>query len=177
MTGEVDDYGEMVRPKVGKGGPCQIREESLLRRETSGEEGWPWEGSRVGRSRFSTASCELLIAPSRASPLPASLSFPVLENQEGWWAQHHLVFRSTRRASKSGAWFRGQRGRMGDANVDKGQCGSPKVGLDCQNFRRNIVWWENATVRHPIGDGVVDECDKSRSATRVWRSRLTVATP
>ena len=41
---------------------------------------------KVGRSRFATANCELLIAPSIASPLVAALSPPVLENQEGWWA-------------------------------------------------------------------------------------------
>ena len=26
MTGEGDGYGEMVKPKGGKGGPCHIRE-------------------------------------------------------------------------------------------------------------------------------------------------------
>ena len=39
-----------------------------------------------------------------------------------------------------------------------------EVCLDCQNFRRVIIG-ENATVRHPIGDGVVDEGDKSPTAT------------
>ena len=73
------------------------------RRVISGEEGWPWVRSRVGKSWFATASCELLTtlsrasprpaalsrasplpaALSRASPLPAALSSPVLENQEG----------------------------------------------------------------------------------------------
>ena len=74
---------DIVRPN---GGPCHIREECPLRRVISGEEGWPWEASGVGRSWFATASCKLLIAPSRASPLVTALSSPVLENQEGWWA-------------------------------------------------------------------------------------------
>ena len=54
-----------------------------LIRGISGEVGWPWEGRRVGRSWFATASCELLIAPSSASSLAAALSSTVLEYQEG----------------------------------------------------------------------------------------------
>ena len=40
----------------------------------------------------------------------------------------------------------------------------PDFGLDCQNFRRVIVG-EDATVKHPIGEGVLDEGDKSPTAT------------
>ena len=84
----------------------------LLRRVISGEEGWPWEARRGGRSWFTTASWELLIAPSRASPLAPALSSPVLKNQDWWWALKlpNAIWspRSTRRASKSGTQFQGQ---------------------------------------------------------------------
>ena len=65
---EGETYGEVVGPKSG---PHRIRE------EIPAQKGDIW---REGRSWFATASCELLIAPSRASPLAAALSFPVLEN-------------------------------------------------------------------------------------------------
>ena len=50
--------------------------------------------------------------------------------------------------------------RGGDVDIDEGQRGFPEVCLDCQDFRLVIIG-EDASVRHPIGDGVVDEDDKS----------------
>ena len=55
-------------------------------------------------------------------------------------------------------------GCTGDVYIDKGQCGSSEEGLNCQNFC-SVIIGENATVRHPIGDGVVYEGDKSPTAT------------
>ena len=75
-------------------------------------------------------------------------------------ANHHLV--STvlqKRVEVSGVVPRAGR-RGGDVNIDDGQCGSPEVGLDCHNFRRVIIG-EDASVKHPIGDGVVNEGGKS----------------
>ena len=137
-----------------------------LRRVTSGEEDWPWEGSQVGGSWFATASCELLAAPSRASPLAAALSSPVLENQEGWWvkvAELHLI--STILQKGVGSRGRSSEGRrtQGDVYIDEGQCGSPEVSLDCQNFRRVIIR-KYVIVRHPIAAGAVDENNKSSTA-------------
>ena len=60
----------------------------LLRKVISGEVGWSWEERRVGRSRFTTASGELLPAFSSASPWPLFC---------------HLLFWRTRR--DGGCWL------------------------------------------------------------------------
>ena len=54
---------------------------------------------------------------------------------------------------------------QGDIQVDESQCGPPKVGLDCKNFCL-VVIGEYVTVRHPVGDGVLDESDKSITTDR-----------
>ena len=59
----------------------------------------------------------------------------------------------------------GSRRMQGDIQVDKSQCGPPKVGLDCKNFCL-VVTGEYVTVRHPVGDGVLDESDKSITTDR-----------
>ena len=80
------------------------------------------------RSWFATASCEVLIAPSSASPLAAALSSPVLENQEGWWAIKspkpsglHVPpeERQSRGRSSGGSRSPGR----GGIHIDKSQCG------------------------------------------------------
>ena len=76
-------------------------------------------------------------------------------------AKHHLVSPVLQKSVKVRGAVPRSRGRRGDVYIDKGQCGSPEVGLNCQNFR-NVIIGEDSTVRHPIGDGVVD---KSPTAT------------
>ena len=52
-------------------------------------------------------------------------------------------------------------GRRGDVYIDKGQCGFPKVCLDCQNFCHVMEWWTRVTSLPPLPP--------------IRRSRLTVA--
>ena len=80
MTKEGDCYGRWSHPNVVRVDHVTSGRICPLRKVISGEEGWPWEGRRVGRSWFAAASCELLIIPQSASPLADALSSPVLEN-------------------------------------------------------------------------------------------------
>ena len=47
-----------------------------------------------------------------------------------------------------------------DINIDEGQCGHPEVDLNCLNFR-HVVVREYVTIRHPVGDGMVDKSNVS----------------
>ena len=50
---------------------------------------------------------------------------------------------------------------MGDIHINKSQCGSPEVCLDCQNFCSafgEYVW-------HPVGDRVIYESVKATTTT------------
>ena len=78
-------------------------------------------------------------------------------------AKHHLVSTILQKGVKISAVVSRARERRGDVYIDEGQFGSPKVSLDCQDFRRIIVG-KNVTIRHPIGDEVVDESNKSSTA-------------
>ena len=82
-------------------------------------------------------------------------------------ARHHLVSTVLQKSVKIRGIVPRTGGRRGDVCIFEGQCGSPEVGLDCQNFRRVIIG-EDATVRYPIRDRVVDEGDKSPTATSGW---------
>ena len=61
----------------------------------SGEESWPWEGRRVGISRFVTASCEPF-TPHHASASPWPLPVISYPGEPGWMVgievdKHHLI--------------------------------------------------------------------------------------
>ena len=149
-----------------EGGLCHVGEE--MRRVTYGEEGWPWEGSRVGRSWF--ANSELRTVDRPVEGLPSGRCPDISGSGEPGGivgvkvARHHLVSTVLQKSVK----IRGVVPRTGrrrrDVCIFEGQCGSPEVSLDCQNFRPVIIG-EDATVRYPIRDGVVDEGDKSPTAT------------
>ena len=79
-------------------------------------------------------------------------------------AKHHLVSTVLQKGVEVGGVVLRSGGRRKDVYVDEGQWGSSEVSLDCQNFRRVIIW-EYAIVRHPIEDVVVDESD---SYHRLW---------
>ena len=79
------------------------------------------------------------------------------------FAEHHLV--ST--VLQVGVKIRGTgRRTAGTGNIDikKGYCYPPEVGLNCQDFRRGIVW-EYVIIKHLAGDGMVDESVKSTTAS------------
>ena len=153
-----------------KGGRCHIREEMPLRRATSDEEGWFWEGNRVGRSWFGLLQRVVNCSPPHREPplwpLPCHLLFwrTRRDGEHYKVAKLHLVSTVLQKSVRVRGVVPEAGGLRGDVYIDKGQCGSPEVGFDCQDFCCVIIG-ENVTVRHPIGDGVVDESDKSPTAT------------
>ena len=78
-------------------------------------------------------------------------------------AEYHLVSTILQKSVEVGGVVPRAGGRRGNVYIDEGQCGSAEVSLDCQNFRCVIIW-KYVIVRHSIGDGVVDESDKSYTA-------------
>ena len=79
--------------------------------------------------------------------------------------KHHLVSTFHHNGVKVGGVVPGGRRTQGDIHVDESQCGSPEVCLDCQNFCR-VVIEEYVIIKHPVGDGVVYESDKSTASGR-----------
>ena len=77
--------------------------------------------------------------------------------------KHHLVSAVLQKGVKVGDVISRAGGRREDVYIDEGQCGSPEVSLDCQNFSC-VVIRKYVIVRHPVQDGVVDESDKSSTA-------------
>ena len=138
-----------------------------LRRVISGEEGWPWEGE-LGRENF-VCNSELRTVDHHVESLPSGRC-PVISSsgEPGGMvgvkvAELHLVSMILQYGVKVGdvadvAPRTG--GCRGDVYIDEGQCGSLEVSFDCHYFCHDIIR-KYVIVRYPIGDGVVDESDKS----------------
>ena len=75
-------------------------------------------------------------------------------------AEHHLVSTVLKKDVVPRAG-----GCRGDVCVDEGQCGYLESSLNCQIFR-SVIIEKYVTVRHPIGDGLVDESNKSSASGR-----------
>ena len=159
----------MVRLKGGECEPCHIGEEMPAKKGDIWRGGLALRGESgreilVRNSKLRTVDRPVESLPSGRCPVISGSGKP--GGMVGVKvAKHHLVSTVLQKSAKvRGDVYRaGGRGGGGYVNIDEGQSGSPEDGLDCQNFRRVIIG-EDASVRHPIGDGVVDEGDKSPTA-------------